>query len=131
MRTVTLLAAAILAGMLMIAAAVAMVILSVPAARAATCQTLVASWYGAESGNITANGERFDGSGLTAAHRSWRFGTILDVTYRGKTVRVRVNDRGPYVGGRQLDLSHAAARRIGLLSAGVGQVQVCRIRSPP
>lgn len=127
MRTVTLLAAAILAGMVLIAAAFAMVILSVPPARAANCQTLVASWYGAESGNITANGERFDGTSLTAAHRSWRFGTILDVTYRGKTVRVRINDRGPYVAGRQLDLSHAAARRIGLTTAGVGKVKVCRL----
>lgn len=90
-------------------------------------QTLVASWYGAESGNRTANGEHFNGTSLTAAHRTLPFGTKLRVTYRGKTVVVRVNDRGPYIKGRDLDLSRAAAQRIGLIAAGYGTVQVCPV----
>jgi len=81
-----------------------------------------ASWYGAESGNRTANGEHFDGSSLTAAHRTLPFGTRLRVSYRGKSVVVRINDRGPYVRGRSLDLSRAAATRIGMIPAGVGRV---------
>ena len=91
------------------------------------CEMLVASFYGTESGNRTANGERFDGSSLTAAHRSLPFGTKLRVTYRGKSVVVRINDRGPFVRGRQLDLSKAAAQRIGLVRAGVGRVCVERL----
>jgi rare lipoprotein A len=82
----------------------------------------LASWYGQESGNRTANGEPFDGSGLTAAHRSLPFGTRLRVTYQGRSVIVRINDRGPYIKGRALDLSRAAAARIGLVRAGVARV---------
>lgn len=92
------------------------------------CDTLTASWYGSESGNRTANGEHFDGSSLTAAHRSHPFGTKLRVHYRGKSVVVRVNDRGPFVKGRSLDLSRAAARKIGLIPAGVARVCVERVR---
>jgi len=87
---------------------------------AAEC--VLASWYGAESGNRTANGEAFDGSSLTAAHRTLPFGTRLRVSYRGKSVVVRINDRGPYVRGRSLDLSRAAAARIGMIPAGVARV---------
>lgn len=94
---------------------------------AAGCGPMVASWYGTESGNRTANGEHFNGTSLTAAHRSLPFGTKLRVTYRGKSVVVRVNDRGPYIKGRDLDLSRAAAQRIGLIAAGYGTVQVCRV----
>lgn len=97
------------------------------AARAAPCQPMVASWYGAESGNRTANGERFDGTGLTAAHKTLPFGTRLRVTYQGKSVVVRINDRGPYIKGRHIDLSRAAAARIGLIPAGVGKVCVERL----
>ncbi len=93
---------------------------------AAECFTAVASWYGTESGSRTANGEHFDGSSYTAAHRSLPFGTKLKVTYQGKSVVVRVNDRGPGIKSRQLDLAHAAARKIGLTKAGVGKVRVCR-----
>lgn len=76
---------------------------------------------------MTANGEHFDGSGMTAAHKTLPFGTKLRVTYTSKTgvtktVTVRINDRGPYIKGRVLDLSHAAAKRIGLTTAGVGRV---------
>lgn len=92
------------------------------------CENMRASWYGAESGNRTANGERFDGSSLTAAHRALPFGAKLRVTYRGKSVTVRINDRGPYVKGRQLDLSRAAAAKIGMINAGVAAVCVTRVK---
>lgn len=98
-------------------------------ARAAECWHWVASWYGTESGNRTANGEPFDGTSLTAAHRTLPFGTMLKVIYQGREVVVRINDRGPFISGRQLDLSEAAARRIGLTRAGVGRVKACPI--PP
>lgn len=94
---------------------------------ARACEPMVASWYGAESGNRTANGERFDGTSLTAAHKTLPFGTRLRVTYQGKSVVVRINDRGPYIKGRHIDLSRAAAARIGLIPAGVGKVCVERI----
>lgn len=87
-------------------------------------ECMIASHYGAESGSRTANGERFDGSSMTAAHRTLPFGTKLRVTYRGKSVVVRVNDRGPFIRGRSLDLSHAAARKIGMDTAGVAKVCV-------
>lgn len=88
--------------------------------------TGLASFYGSESGSVTANGEHFDGSSLTAASRALPFGTRLRITYRGKSVVVRVNDRGPYVRGRFLDLSRAAAERLGMIPAGV--VRVCAER---
>lgn len=94
--------------------------------RAADCEMMVASWYGAESGNRTANGEYFDGSSLTAAHRTLPFGTRLRVSYKGQSVLVVVNDRGPYSKGRSLDLSRAAAQRLGMIAAGVGRVCVER-----
>src|SRR6266566_9456573 len=75
----------------------------------------VASWYGQEfAGRTTANGEIFDPMMLTAAHRSLPFGTIVEVknTKSSKLVRVRINDRGPYVGDRLIDLSYAAAKVI-------------------
>lgn len=93
--------------------------------RAAEC--LIASWYGTESGNRTANGEHFDGRSFTAAHRTLPFGTKLRVTYRSKSVVVRINDRGPFIKGRGLDLSHAAARKIGLTKVGVGKVCISRL----
>ena len=90
-------------------------------ARAATCG--LASWYGTENGQTrTATGERYTGNDLTAAHRSLPFGTRLRVTYKGKSVVVRLNDRGPYVKGRSLDLSRAAAAKIGLIRPGVARV---------
>ena len=88
----------------------------------------LASWYGSESGSRTANGEHFDGTSLTAASRTLPFGTKLRVSYQGRSVVVRINDRGPYVKGRFLDLSHAAASQIGLTAAGVGRVCVERLR---
>jgi len=81
-----------------------------------------ASFYGNESGSKTASGQRFNQNAMTAAHRSLPFGTKLRVTYRGQSVVVTVNDRGPFIKGRVLDLSKGAARAIGLTGAGVGHV---------
>ncbi|HEY2091815.1 MAG TPA: septal ring lytic transglycosylase RlpA family protein [Thermoanaerobaculia bacterium] len=105
-------------------------------------QTLhgVASWYGEEfAGRTTANGEIFDPMLLTAAHRTLPFGTIVDVKNpaTGQTVRVRINDRGPFVGNRMIDLSFAAAQQIGLIDPGSGTVDVSVVamgrgeREPP
>jgi rare lipoprotein A len=83
----------------------------------------VASFYGNESGSKTASGQRFNENAMTAAHRSLPFGTKLRVTYKGRSVVVTVNDRGPFIKGRVLDLSTGAARAVGLTSAaGVGHV---------
>lgn len=87
-----------------------------------------ASYYGSESGSRTANGEHFDGRSMTAASRTLPFGTKLRVTYRGKSVVVRVNDRGPFVRGRFLDLSREAARKLGMIPAGVGKVCVEKLK---
>lgn len=73
--------------------------------------SMIASWY--ECCKITANGEKFNPNGLTAAHKSLPFGTKLKVTFKGKSVIVRVNDRGPFIKGRSLDLTRRAAKVIG------------------
>jgi rare lipoprotein A len=82
----------------------------------------MASYYGNESGSRTASGQRFNQSAMTCAHRSLPFGTKLRVTHRGQSVVVTVNDRGPFIKGRVLDLSTGAARAVGLTGAGVGHV---------
>jgi peptidoglycan lytic transglycosylase len=82
----------------------------------------MASFYGNESGSQTASGQRFNQNAMTAAHRSLPFGTKLRVTHGGRSVVVTINDRGPFIRGRVLDLSTGAARAIGLTSAGVGRV---------
>lgn len=82
----------------------------------------MASYYGNESGRRTASGQRFNQGAMTCAHRSLPFGTRLRVTHGGQSVVVTVNDRGPFVRGRVLDLSTGAARAIGLTGAGVGRV---------
>jgi len=81
-----------------------------------------ASFYGSESGSRTASGQRFNQNAMTAAHRTLPFGTKVRVTHRGQSVVVTINDRGPFVRGRVLDLSTGAARAIGLNRAGVGHV---------
>jgi rare lipoprotein A len=82
--------------------------------------TGIASTYGNESGSKTASGQRFNENAMTCAHRSLPFGTKLRVTHGGRSVIVTVNDRGPFVRGRVLDLSTGAARAIGL--SGLGSV---------
>ncbi len=82
----------------------------------------MASYYGNESGSRTASGQRMNANAMTAAHRSLPFGTKLRVTHGGRSVIVTINDRGPFVRGRVLDLSTGAARAIGLTGAGVGRV---------
>lgn len=99
-----------------------------PSMAAERCEPMVASYYGTESGNRTANGEHFDGTSLTAAHRTLPFNTKLRVTYRGKSVTVRINDRGPAKWtGRNLDLSQAAAAKLGMIRVGVAKVCTQRI----
>jgi rare lipoprotein A len=90
-------------------------------------QTGEASWYGPGfHGRHTASGERYDQDALTAAHPTLPFGTRVRVTNldNGRTVDVRINDRGPFVAGRIIDLSRAGARVIGLIGPGVGQVRL-------
>ena len=93
-----------------------------------------ASWYGIEErGRPTASGEPMDPGALTAAHRSLPFGTIVEVTNvaTGVSVQVRINDRGPFVGSRVIDLSHEAARRLGMVREGVAQVRLTVANIPP
>ncbi|WP_338116737.1 septal ring lytic transglycosylase RlpA family protein [Vandammella animalimorsus] len=90
-------------------------------------QTGVASWYGRQfHGRLTANGERYNMNALTAAHRSLPFGTKVCVRslVNGKEVLVRINDRGPYSGRRIIDLSRAAAERLGMVSLGLKNVSL-------
>jgi rare lipoprotein A len=90
-----------------------------------------AGWVGQEfAGRTTANGEIFDPMLMTAAHRTLPFGTLLDVRNpkTGQTVRVRVNDRGPYVGDRLIDLSYAAAQQIGLAEGAGGDVDISVVK---
>ncbi|MBM3218985.1 MAG: septal ring lytic transglycosylase RlpA family protein [Candidatus Rokubacteria bacterium] len=86
-----------------------------------------ASWYGdAHQGRRTASGEIYDMKGMTAAHRTWPFGTRVRVTNvaNAKSIVVRINDRGPFVDGRIIDLSRAAARELGVLGTGVVTVRL-------
>jgi rare lipoprotein A len=90
-----------------------------------------ASWYGQEfAGRTTANGEIFDPMLMTAAHRSLPFGTVVDVrnAKTNQSVRVRINDRGPYIGNRLIDLSYAAAQQISLIDPGSGDVDITVVK---
>jgi rare lipoprotein A (peptidoglycan hydrolase) len=90
-------------------------------------QTGVASWYGRKfQGNTTASGEAYDLNGLTAAHPTLPFGTTIRVTNlrNSKTVMLRVNDRGPHIGRRLIDVSWAAAKRLGFVHSGITPVRV-------
>ena len=99
------------------------VLVAAPDAQAAT-QTGIASWY--QMGTKTANGERYNPDGMTAAHRSLPFGTIVEVKNlrNGRTVRLRINDRGPFIGGRIIDVSRGGARALGLMGSGTAKVRV-------
>ncbi len=91
-----------------------------------------ASWYGSESGNQTANGERFRKDGISAAHTSLPLPSYVEVTSleTGRTILVRVNDRGPFSGGRLIDLSRGAAQLLGMHQQGVTAVRVRRVEPP-
>jgi rare lipoprotein A len=94
---------------------------------AGTTQEGIASWYGTKyNGKKTASGETYNQDDLTAAHPTWAFGTRVKVTLlsTGQSVVVRVNDRFPSYKGRAIDLSHEAAKRIGLLGPGTGKVRL-------
>jgi rare lipoprotein A len=87
----------------------------------------IASYYGARfHGRTTASGEIFDMHAMTAAHKTLPFGTMLRVVHLAsqREVVVRINDRGPFYGGRILDLSYAAARKLGVIKAGKAQVRI-------
>ena len=91
-----------------------------------------ASWYSATfQGHLTANGERYDGGALTAAHRTLPLGSYVRVSSlaTGKSVVVRINDRGPYIKHRIIDLSYAAAKTLGLTDARSMQVRIERVES--
>jgi rare lipoprotein A len=91
----------------------------------------VASYYApAFHGRRTANGERFDTQALTAAHNTLPFGTIVRVVNvaNGRSVEVRVNDRGPFVGGRVIDVSARAAEALGMVDAGIADVRIYVLR---
>ena len=90
-------------------------------------ETGQASWYGkAHHGQRTASGERFDMHALTAAHRTLPFGTIVRVTVltSGRSVDVRINDRGPYRRDRIIDLSYEAARKLRIVAGGTARVEI-------
>jgi rare lipoprotein A len=95
-------------------------------------QTGLASFYGAtQDGKTTADGHTFDQSGFTAAHRTLAFGTVVRVinTDTGRSVKVSINDRGPQVKDRIIDLSYAAARALGMTENGVVQVRLEAVHS--
>ncbi len=102
--------------------ATALVALSVAPASAASEACGRASWYALTS--KTASGERMDPAKLTAAHPRLRFGTMVEVVNprNGKSVVVRINDRGPFIKGRIIDVSKAAARELGMIRSGVAKV---------
>ena len=93
--------------------------------------TMKASWYGPGfHGKLTANGEIYDQMGFTAAHKSFPFGTLLKLTNprNNKSIIVRINDRGPYIKGRQIDLSKKAAIELGTFHKGVVKLKVEQIK---
>jgi rare lipoprotein A len=99
-----------------------------------TVQTGTASWYGKDlHGKKTASGELFDMYGLSAAHRTLPFGSMIRVTNLGnnKNIAVRVNDRGPFIKSRVIDLSYGAARELGFAAEGTAQVVIERLDDLP
>jgi rare lipoprotein A len=93
----------------------------------------LASWYGAKfHGRLTANGEVYDMHEMTAAHKELPFDTLVEVRNldNGRSVRVRINDRGPFIRGRVIDLSYAAAQQVGLVGPGVARVELAIVPAP-
>lgn len=120
---------------LALAGAFLFLLLAAPAAAQSELLKLeaVASYYGAEfNGKPTSSGEIFDMNDLTAAHKTLPFGTILEVTNleNGKKVTVRVNDRGPFVADRELDVSKAAAETLGMITTGTARVSIRKLSGP-
>jgi rare lipoprotein A len=103
------------------------------AATGTTIETGIASWYtSSNSESLTANGEVFDPNGLTAAHKTLKFGSLVRVTNNtnGKSVEVKINDRGPFVEGRVIDLTPKAAKEIGMLETGIANVTLSLVFEP-
>jgi rare lipoprotein A len=93
----------------------------------------IASWYGPGfDGNRTANGEVYDMDGISAAHKTLPFGTVVRVVEfsTGKSIVVRINDRGPFIEGRIIDLSKGAAKELGIIDKGITKVGLRIIRWP-
>ena len=86
---------------------------------------MLTSWY--DHGTVTANGEKFNPNGLTAAHKTLPFGTKLRLKYKDRQITVRINDRGPFIKGRDLDLARGAARRLKL---NLDRVEVVKVIKP-
>jgi len=96
-------------------------------------ETGIASWYTSDKSEaITANGEHFDENSLSAAHKSLKFGTVVRVTNKtnNRSVDVRINDRGPYVDGRIIDLTPSAAKEIDMLKSGIAPVALTLLFEP-
>jgi rare lipoprotein A (peptidoglycan hydrolase) len=123
MRRFSVLAARVVAAL---AVVVALEGFQRPTAHERHTQVGLASYYSNEVGPRTANGERFDPEAMTAAHRTLPFGTRVRVTnlHNGRSVIVRINDRGPFVDARVIDLSHGAARQLRLVGEGVSPVRL-------
>ncbi len=96
-------------------------------------ETGIASWYGPGfHGNLTANGEVYDMNGISAAHKTLPFGTsvrVIDLE-TGRSIVVRINDRGPFIEGRIIDLSKGAAEELGMVERGIIQVGLRIVRRP-
>lgn len=123
----TLIAVTVPAALFLGAAALFLLVLIPGQVRAAECGG--ASWYGPGfHGKRTASGARFNENAMTAAHRTMPFGTVVKVTDQrtGKSVRVTITDRGPFIRGRVIDLSKAAAAKLGTKQAGVARVCLSR-----
>ncbi len=94
-------------------------------------ETGIASWYGSDfHGGLTANGERYDMESLTAAHKTLPFNTIVRVvnTDNDREVTVRINNRGPFITGRVIDLSKKAAREIDIITKGLAEVELYLVK---
>ncbi len=107
-----------------------------PAPLAEWSEEGTASWYGGDDGfegKPTASGEIYDSSLMTAAHRDLPLGTVVEVSslQSGKSVRVRINDRGPFIPGRIIDLSRAAAGQLDLIGPGTGRVRLTMVKPGP
>lgn len=113
-----------------VVAAAMLAALCIPVSSAMAAQCGGASWYGPGfNGKKTASGQQFNQNAMTAAHKTLPFGTVVKVTDQrtGKSIKVTINDRGPFHKGRIIDLSAAAAAKLGTKQAGVGSVCVAAL----